>query len=61
MKKLILAILLSGLMIPIVNAQSGRMPPIDKSPMDMVYYPANFPILKIQDKVTEPVLAWDLE
>jgi hypothetical protein len=57
MKKLILAILLSSLMIPFVNAQSGRMPPIDKSPMDMVYYPANFPILKIQDKVTEPVLA----
>lgn len=57
MKKLILVLLLIGLMIPFVNAQSGRMPPIDKSPMDMVYYPANFPILKIQDKVTEPVLA----
>ena len=57
MNKLILAILLNGLIIPFVNAQSGRMPPIDKSPMDMIYYPANFPILKIQDKVTEPVLA----
>ena len=57
MKKLILAILLNGLMIPFVNAQSGRMPPIDKSPMDMIYYPANYPILKIQDKAKEPVLA----
>ena len=37
-------------------AQS-KMPPIDKSPMDMSYYPANYPILKIQNKVTEPLLA----
>jgi len=57
MKKLILALILRGLMIPFVNAQSGRIPAIDKSPMDMSYYPANFPILKIQDKVTEPALA----
>ncbi len=57
MKKLILALILSSLMIPFVNAQSGRMPAIDKSPMDMSYYPSNFPILKIQDKVTEPALA----
>jgi hypothetical protein len=31
--------------------------PVDKSPMDMSYYPANYPILKIQDKATEPLLA----
>jgi hypothetical protein len=36
-----------------VFAQSGSMPPIDKSPMDMSYYPANYPVLKIQDKITE--------
>ena len=57
MKKLILALLLSGFMLPFVKAQSGRMPAIDKSPMDMSYYPSNYPILKIQDKVTEPALA----
>ena len=39
------------------NAQNSRIPPMDKSPMDMSYYPANYPILKIQDKVTEPVAA----
>lgn len=35
------------------HAQNGRMPAIDKSPMDMSYYPANYPVLKIQEKVTE--------
>ncbi len=35
----------------------GKFPVVDKSPMDMVYYPANYPLLKIQDKVKEPLLA----
>lgn len=34
-----------------LSAQSG-FPGVDKSPMDMCYYPENFPVLKIQDKVT---------
>lgn len=34
-----------------------RFPQVDKSPMDMSYYPANYPILKIQDKVKEPLMA----
>jgi Protein of unknown function (DUF2911) len=32
-------------------------PPVDKSPMDMSYYPAGYPVLKIQDKATEPLAA----
>jgi hypothetical protein len=35
--------------------QSNGLPAIDKSPMDMSYYPNNYPVLKIQDKVTESV------
>lgn len=36
-------------------AQSGnKLPEVDKSPMDISYYPANYPILKIQNKTTEP-------
>jgi hypothetical protein len=35
---------------------SSNLPPPDKSPMDMSYYPANYPILKIQDKATEPLI-----
>ncbi len=38
-------------------AQSGVIPAVDKSPMDMSYYPVNYPVLKIQDKVTEPLTA----
>jgi hypothetical protein len=42
----------------LLSAQSVnlKMPPLDKSPMDMSYYPVNYPILKIQDKVTEPLI-----
>ncbi|MFI5130168.1 MAG: DUF2911 domain-containing protein [Chitinophagales bacterium] len=38
-------------------AAQTNLPPVDKSPMDMSYYPANYPVLKIQDKITEPLLA----
>lgn len=34
-----------------------KIPPVDKSPMDMSYYPNGYPVLKIQDKVTEPLVA----
>ena len=40
----------------LLKAQS-KFPPVDKSPMDMSYYPANYPLLKIQDKATEPLVA----
>lgn len=34
-----------------------KLPVLDKSPMDMSYYPANYPVLRIQDKATEPLVA----
>ena len=41
-----------------VSAQNNtKIPILDKSPMDISYYPANFPILKIQDKIIEPLTA----
>jgi hypothetical protein len=53
-KLVVLATLL--VCIQVAKAQS---PPssMDKSPLDMSYYPANYPVLKIQDKVTEPLVA----
>jgi hypothetical protein len=40
------------------DAQPNNLiPSIDKSPMDMSTYPAGYPLLKIQDKVTEPLVA----
>jgi hypothetical protein len=35
----------------------SKFPPVDKSPMDMSYYPNGYPVLKIQDKATEPLVA----
>jgi hypothetical protein len=40
-----------------VTAQTSTLPAVDKSPMDASYYPQNYPVLKIQEKVTEPLLA----
>jgi Protein of unknown function (DUF2911) len=37
-----------------INAQT-KLPPVDKSTMDMSYYPDGYPVLKIQDKLTEPL------
>jgi len=36
------------------TSQTSNLPPVDKSPMDTCYYPSNYPVLKIQDKITEP-------
>jgi hypothetical protein len=49
------SILLASLLLcsVLAHAQNGRMPAIDKSPMDMSYYPSNYPVLKIQEKVKE--------
>jgi Protein of unknown function (DUF2911) len=40
-----------------LRSQTGGMPALDKSPMDMSYYPVNYPVQKIQDKITEPLVA----
>ncbi len=34
-----------------------KLPPLDKSPMDMAYFPEDFPMLKTQNKTTQPPLA----
>ncbi len=33
------------------------LPPLDKSPMDMAYYPNNYPVLKIEDKTNGAAIA----
>jgi len=38
------------------NAQP-KFPPLDQSPMDMSYYPIDYPVLKIQDKAKEPLVS----
>lgn len=33
-----------------------KLPSVDKSPMDMCYFPINYPVLKIQNKAPEPLV-----
>ncbi len=56
MNRLIVMLVIFFLSIATMNAQN-RFPPIDKSPMDMAYFPISYPILKIQNKATEPMMA----
>jgi hypothetical protein len=55
MKSIISVII--GLSIYSICMAQSKLPAVDKSPMDMSYYPASYPVLKIQDKATEPILA----
>ena len=56
MKQITLLILLIISVLP-GWSQSNDLPAVDKSPMDMCYYPNNYPVLKIQDKITQPAVA----
>src|SRR5262245_1300578 len=56
MKQLVVLFLGLTIVSTTVEAQF-KAPALDKSPMDMSYFPANFPILKIQNKASEPLLA----
>lgn len=57
MRKLLTLLALLQFVFISLLAQTSNLPPLDKSPMDMSYYPANYPVLKIQDKITEPLVA----
>ena len=56
MKKVVLSVVSFVFSCCFLYAQS-KLPPVDKSPMDMSYYPAGYPVLKIQDKLAEPLMA----
>jgi len=56
MKSLFLTIAVLSFSFNSLHAQS-KLPALDKSPMDMSYYPNRYPVLKIQDKITEPLVA----
>lgn len=57
MKHLVLlACLLLGMTV--LRAQStAPASGLDSSPLDMSYYPVDYPVLKIQDKISEPLIA----
>ena len=47
----------SALLIAFTAMAQSSLPAVDKSPMDMCYYPVRYPNLKAQDKLTEPLAA----
>lgn len=56
MRKTLILVVCSFLFLSSFS-QSAKLPEVDKSPMDVSYYPANYPILKIQSRATEPLIA----
>ncbi len=56
MKRFIVLLILFQMAFTGLLSQVGDLPPVDKSPMDMSYYPVNYPVLKIEDKITEPLV-----
>jgi hypothetical protein len=39
-----------------LNVSAQKLPSLDKSPMDMSYFPVGYPVLKFQNKVTDPLV-----
>jgi hypothetical protein len=56
MKKSFYLILLTVFTTGTVMSQTA-LPGVDKSPLDVCYYPLRYPNLKVQDKATEPLAA----
>ena len=50
-------LLLGAFLLTFVAIAQPGFPEVDKSPMDMCYYPSQYPNLKTQDKKTEPLTA----
>ena len=51
-------VLIAGLLMGMTLARAqSTMSNLDSSPLDMSYYPVDYPVLKIQDKVSEPLVA----
>ena len=56
MKKFLFAFCLASVPILLFAQANSKLPEVDKSPMDMSYYPSNYPVLKIQNKATDPIM-----
>ena len=54
MKQLLLACFLC---ITGMGVSAQPVPPPDQSPMDISYYPPNYPLLKTQEKITDAPVA----
>ena len=57
MRKISALVVLSISFLCSFSQSAIKLPDVDKSPMDVSYYPGNYPILKIQNKATEQLVA----
>ena len=57
MKKFIIPLIAVFITSAATAQPGGNLPPLDKSPMDISYYPLNHPVLRIQEKAVEPLIA----
>jgi hypothetical protein len=56
MKYLFGIFLIAAMLSASAQMKAPVIPSLDKSPMDMSYYPTNYPLLKIQNKVSDPLV-----
>jgi hypothetical protein len=56
MKRIIVVAFLALGLHTLAQTSLSKLPPLDKSPMDISYYPSNYALLKIQDKISEPLV-----
>ena len=52
---------LSLLLIGFLADAQSKFPLVDKSPLDMSYYPDNYPLLKIQGKAKQIMRHYELQ
>lgn len=52
-----ITLLMMAMAISVAGMAQTVLPEVDKSPLDISYYPVNYPLLKIQGKAKEPPLA----
>ncbi|MEO6069180.1 MAG: DUF2911 domain-containing protein [Chitinophagaceae bacterium] len=61
MKKILFALMLSFSMAAVAQTSvaptMSKLPALDQSPMDMAYFPVDYPLQKIKDKPMEPLVA----
>ena len=51
-------VVFAGLLMGTILADAQSKPAnLDSSPLDMSYYPVDYPVLKIQDKAKDPLIA----
>ena len=55
--KSVITVALFTLFCTFSSTAQDKLPPLDKSPMDMSYFPPNYPLMKVQSNTKDPLIA----